>query len=71
LGPDAIEDISRRLTVPWTVMGGIKASNIDLVLERGARRVAVVTAVTADDDVKAACAILRKKIIDGRRPVSY
>lgn len=71
LGPDAIEDISSRLTAPWTVMGGIKASNVDLVLARGARLVAVVTAVTAADDVQAACATLRKKIIDGRRPVSH
>lgn len=71
LGPDAVEEISRRLTVPWTVMGGIKASNVDLVLQRGARLIAVVTAVTAVDDVNAACATLRQKIIDGRRPVSY
>ena len=48
-----------------TVMGGIKQSNIDLVLERGARIVAVVTAVTAAHDVGAACAVLRDKIKAG------
>jgi thiamine-phosphate pyrophosphorylase len=66
LGPEAMEAISHQLKVPWTVMGGIKASNVDLVLQRGARLVAVVTAVTAVDDVSAACATLRKKIIEGR-----
>ena len=48
-------------------MGGIKASNIGLVLERGVKHVAVVTGVTEQDDVVAACAALRKKITEGRR----
>lgn len=64
LGPEAIEAITPHLVVPWTVMGGIKASNVDQVLERGAKQVAVVTAVTAADDVSAACAVLREKILD-------
>lgn len=62
LGPGAIKAITPHLVVPWTVMGGIKASNVDLVLERGAKHVAVVTAVTAADDVALACAELREKI---------
>jgi thiamine-phosphate pyrophosphorylase len=66
LGPQIIDVIAPHLTIPWTVMGGIKASNIDLVLERGAKRAAVVTAVTAADDVCAACAALREKILQGR-----
>jgi thiamine-phosphate pyrophosphorylase len=65
LGPEIIDAIWPHLTIPWTVMGGIKPSNIDLVLEKGARRVAVVTAVTAAEDVKAACAELREKIVRG------
>jgi thiamine-phosphate pyrophosphorylase len=67
LGPEAIEAIAPHLEIPWSVMGGIKPSNIDLVLERGARLVAVVTAVTAADDVGAACAVLRKKITDRQK----
>ncbi len=45
-------------------MGGIKESNIAQVLERGAKHVAVVTAVTAADDVSSACVTLREKIIE-------
>jgi len=67
LGPEAIDAVAPHLTVPWTVMGGIKASNIDLVLERGAKLIAVVTGVTEQDDVGAACAVLRKKIAESRR----
>lgn len=69
LGPTAIDAIASHLVIPWTVMGGIKETNIDLVVERGARRVAVVTAATAADDVRAACAALREKIREGRRAV--
>ncbi len=66
LGSDAIEAIAPHLAIPWTVMGGIKRSNIDLVLERGAKLVAVVTAVTAADDVKAACVAIRERFREGR-----
>jgi thiamine-phosphate pyrophosphorylase len=66
LGPGILDVITPHLTIPWTVMGGIKAANIDLVLERGAKRAAVVTAVTAADDVAAACVALREKILKSR-----
>jgi thiamine-phosphate pyrophosphorylase len=66
LGPEAIDRIKRHLTIPWTVMGGIKPCNVCRVLERGAERVAVVTAVTAADDVTAACEELRGKIQEAR-----
>jgi thiamine-phosphate pyrophosphorylase len=69
LGLEALDAITPHLTIPWTVMGGIKPSNIDQVLERGARRVAVVTAVTAADDVRAACAGLRERIVKSRQSV--
>jgi len=66
LGPDAIESIAVNLDITWTVMGGINLSNIDRVLERGAKRVAVVTAVTAAKDVKAACLAIRERIMESR-----
>lgn len=66
LGPDGVTLIAGRLTIPWTVMGGIKAANMSQVLEKGAKRVAVVTAVTAADDVRAACETLRGIIVAAR-----
>ncbi|MFP4521606.1 MAG: thiamine phosphate synthase [Fibrobacterota bacterium] len=47
LGPDKIPEISSACPLPFTVMGGINKSNIEKVLEKGARTIAVVSAVTA------------------------
>ncbi len=59
LGPGAIDEIAPRLRIPFTTMGGIKAHNIGELLRRGARHIAVVTAVTAAPDVCAAARELR------------
>ncbi|MCC6696717.1 MAG: thiamine phosphate synthase [Candidatus Hydrogenedentes bacterium] len=63
VGPAMIDAIAPHLTIPWTTMGGIKLHNIDEVLKRGAKRVAVVTAVTEADDVRAAASELRERIL--------
>lgn len=63
VGPRMIEQIVPHLTIPWTTMGGIKRHNIDQVLQRGARRIAVVTAVTEAEDVRAAAVELREAIL--------
>ncbi|MCC6490345.1 MAG: thiamine phosphate synthase [Candidatus Hydrogenedentes bacterium] len=63
VGPSMIDAIAPRLTIPWTTMGGIKLHNIDEVICRGARRVAVVTAVTEAEDVCAAARALRERIV--------
>jgi len=62
LGPEAIELIAPHLDIPFTCMGGIKQHNIEEVLSRGAQHPAVVTAVTAQDDVEAAARELRDTI---------
>jgi thiamine-phosphate pyrophosphorylase len=65
LGPEAIPGIAAGLAIPFTVMGGIGRANIERVLNRGARRVAVVTAVTMADDMAGAVAALRDTIESG------
>lgn len=62
LAPAMIDAIAPHLRIPWTTMGGIKLDNIHEVLKRGARHVAVVTAVTAAADVHAAAKELRDAI---------
>ncbi len=62
LGPDAIGKIAPQLKIPFTVMGGIKESNIDMVLAAGARKIAVVTAITQAPDIAGAVRFLRAKI---------
>jgi thiamine-phosphate pyrophosphorylase len=61
-GPEVIDGIVPRLRIPWTTMGGIKGSNIDQVVSRGARHPAVMTAVTAAEDVAGTVRKLREKI---------
>lgn len=62
LGPEMIDRIVPHLRIPWTTMGGIKASNIGEVVSRGARHPAVITAVTAAPDPDAAARELRDLI---------
>lgn len=66
VGPAMIEAIRPHLTIPFSVMGGIKLHNVDEVLARGARHPAVVTAVTGAEDPAAAAAALRARILAGR-----
>ncbi|MCL2669814.1 MAG: thiamine phosphate synthase, partial [Syntrophaceae bacterium] len=64
LGVEAIGAIAPILAVPFTVMGGINAANIDAVVAAGARHVAVVTAVTQAPDITATVRELRRRIIN-------
>jgi len=66
LGPEAIPEIAAGLEVPFTVMGGINGANIERVVALGARRVAVVTAVTMAGDMAGAVTSLREAIRNSR-----
>lgn len=62
LGPEMIDAMAPHIDLPFTCMGGIKPHNIEELLRRGAKHPAVVTAVTAQDDVTAAARGLRNQI---------
>jgi len=62
LGPAVIAAILPHLKIPFTVMGGISYDNIGRVLEAGASKVAVVTAVTKAQDIAAEVGRLRELI---------
>jgi thiamine-phosphate pyrophosphorylase len=51
LGPAAIGTFAARSNLPFTVMGGIKFSHIKELTASGARRLAVVTALTQAEDI--------------------
>lgn len=63
LGPEAVSEIGGKVDVPFTVMGGIKESNMDEVLSRGARRLAVVTAATEAEDIAGTVKRMRERIL--------
>lgn len=62
LGPEMITRIAPHLSVPFTVMGGIKQSNLPDVLAAGAARIAVVTAITQAPDIATAVRDFRGQI---------
>lgn len=62
LGPEAISEISPQIKIPFTVMGGINEDNIEQVLAKGARRVAMVSAITKAADIAAKVKSLQERI---------
>jgi thiamine-phosphate pyrophosphorylase len=55
-------------SLPWFAIGGIDASNINEVLESGARRVVVVRAITQADDPVAAAEQLSERLRSAGSP---
>lgn len=51
LGPEIIVEYSKHCSLPFTVMGGIKYQHIPELVQVGATRIAVVTAITKADDM--------------------
>ena len=52
----------RHVAVPWFAIGGINLDNLDEVLDAGARRICVVSAILRADDPAAACAAFRRRM---------
>jgi len=50
------------ITVPWFAIGGVNLQTIDAVLEAGAQRICVVSAILNAPDIAKACAEFRKKL---------
>ncbi|GAB4341964.1 MAG: thiamine phosphate synthase [Desulfobulbaceae bacterium] len=53
LGLEAVERFRRHLSIPFTVMGGIKLDHVPELVALGARRIAVVTAISEAEDIGA------------------
>lgn len=58
---DYVRWASRELTTPWFAIGGITLQNLDSVLEAGARRICVVSAILNAPDIAAACREFRRR----------
>jgi len=62
-GLSLIEHAARTATRPWFAIGGIDSlDRLDAVLERGARRVVVVRAITEADDPAAAARAIAERL---------
>jgi len=53
--------------VPWFAIGGITLDNLDAVIEAGARRVCVVSAILKADDLVGTCQAFRKRLLSAAR----
>ncbi len=60
LGLDIIRNAGPELSIPFSVMGGVKESNIPSLLEAGARILAMVTELTQAEDVAEKARSMRK-----------
>lgn len=58
-----VRDVAAAVTLPWFVIGGINAGTLAEVMAAGARRIAVVSAVMAAPDPRAAAADLRARLL--------
>jgi thiamine-phosphate pyrophosphorylase len=67
LGLEGLGKIARLVTIPWTVMGGIKKAHIPDLRKAGAHTIAVVTAVTAAVDPEQATRDLLALLRTGHR----
>jgi thiamine-phosphate pyrophosphorylase len=57
-GLDYVSYAAHTVTKPWFAIGGLDAGNVHAVVERGARRIVVVRAITEADDPEAAARAL-------------
>jgi thiamine-phosphate pyrophosphorylase len=58
-----VEYAARTVTKPWFAIGGIDAGNLAAVVERGARRIVVVRAITQSDDPERAARALVEGLV--------
>ncbi len=66
LGIDGMQAISPHVTIPFTVMGGIKEHHLSALMSAGAQTIALVTAVTAASDPETATQSLLRTMAANR-----
>jgi len=59
---DYVRWAGSNLTLPWFAIGGITLENLDSVLEAGATRICVVSAILNSSDIAAATAEFRRRL---------
>lgn len=53
---------AENVDIPWFAIGGINLENLDAVIEAGARRICVVSAILAAPDIVQACQAFQKRL---------
>lgn len=61
---DYVRWAAANVTIPWFAIGGITLENLSSVLDAGANRICVVSAILNATDITAACAEFRRRLPD-------
>lgn len=64
---DYVRWAADNVKVPWFAIGGIHLQNLDEVLEAGARRVCVVSAILTAPDITEACQRFKQRLLSAAR----
>ncbi len=59
---DYVRWAAENVTTPWFAIGGITIQNVRTVLEAGARRVCVLSAILTAPDIRAACLAFKERL---------
>jgi len=62
VGVELVRDVAARVKIPFFAIGGITLDNVDQVLEAGAARVSVVSAILKSPDRTAAAAAFKQRL---------
>ena len=55
------------VTIPWFAIGGIDLARLDEVLEAGARRICVVSAILNAPDIAKTCQVFKERLLSASR----
>jgi thiamine-phosphate pyrophosphorylase len=64
---DYVRWAAANVSLPWFAIGGITLDNLDELLEAGARRICVVSAILNAPDVAKACQQFRERLTSAAR----
>lgn len=62
VGLDVLAELAPTMPIPFSIMGGIKASHIPGLVRMGVKRIAMITEITQAEDVRARTEMLRNLI---------
>ena len=60
---DYVRWAAEHVSIPWFAIGGINLHNLDAVIEAGARRICVVSAILTAPDIVQACQTFKKRLL--------
>jgi|TARA_B100000315_G_scaffold260583_1_gene323153 thiamine-phosphate pyrophosphorylase len=62
VGLKIIEEVKKKIHIPFVAIGGINDDNIDEVLAAGAKNIAMISAISKENNIKEKVEFLTKKI---------